>query len=65
VPWSLFWERNLFVDAFPALRTVLQNNFLRGAVSGLGVINVGAAFVELASLMMNRQQGGRSAEAEA
>ena len=48
LPWSAFWEHNYFVYAWPALRPVLINLFLRGAVSGLGVVNLFAGFAELA-----------------
>lgn len=47
LPWSAFWERNYFVYAWPSLRPVLTNHFLRGAVSGLGVVNLLAGFAEL------------------
>ena len=48
LPWSTFWERNYFVYAWPALRPALTNHFLRGAVSGLGLVNLFAGFAELA-----------------
>jgi len=47
VPWSTFWDRNYFVYAWPALRPVLTNDFVRGAVSGLGLVNLFAGFLEL------------------
>ncbi|MCX6553321.1 MAG: hypothetical protein NTY02_20335 [Acidobacteria bacterium] len=50
VPWSTFWEHNYFVQLWPVLDGVLRNNLVRGAVSGLGVINLGAAMAELAGL---------------
>ena len=50
VPWSPFWDRNYFLDLWPALSTVTRNNLVRGAVSGLGVINLWAAMSELAAL---------------
>ena len=40
VPWSEFWELNYFLYQYPALAFLLKNPYLRGAVSGLGVINV-------------------------
>ena len=40
VPWSPFWERNYFLTAFPSLLEIVRNNYLRGAVSGLGVVNL-------------------------
>ena len=48
VPWSTFWERNYFVDWSPVIEAVLTGNYLRGAISGLGVVNIGAALAELA-----------------
>ena len=46
--WPAFWEHNYFAMAWPPLRTILSNNFLRGAVSGLGVVNLIAGFADLA-----------------
>ncbi len=43
VPWSAFWERNYFLERYPVLIPFLLNPYLRGAVSGLGVIDVGIA----------------------
>ena len=50
VPWSPYWERNYFVQVLPALEIVASNNLVRGAVSGLGVINLWAAMSELSGL---------------
>ena len=59
IPWSAFWDRNYFVESVPALGALLTNNFVRGAVSGLGVVNLLAAFGELADLF-----GGRGTRRE-
>jgi hypothetical protein len=40
VPWSEAWEMNYFLFQYPVLGFVLKNAFFRGAVSGLGVMNV-------------------------
>jgi hypothetical protein len=40
VPWSAVWERNFFLDAYPALRPILLAPAVRGAVAGLGIANV-------------------------
>ena len=50
VPWSPFWDRNYFLDLWPALAVLTRSNLVRGAVSGLGVINLWAALSELAAL---------------
>lgn len=46
-PWSAFWDRNYFNEAWPWLRLVATNNFFRGAVSGVGAVCVVASLVEL------------------
>lgn len=57
VPWSAFWERNYFADAWPALRPFLTNNFVRGGVTGLGLVNLVAGFAELAFVFAARPSG--------
>ena len=54
VPWSAFWDRNYFAQVAPPLRALITNNFFRGAVSGLGVINVLAGLAELVSMVLAR-----------
>ena len=43
LPWSHFWERNYFLERFPDLIPLLLNPFLRGAISGLGLLDMGIA----------------------
>ena len=50
IPWSAFWDRNYFVDVAPFLGAVLKSNYTRGAVTGLGLLNVWSALGELADL---------------
>jgi len=40
LPWSEFWERNYYLYQYPMLGLFLKNPYLRGAVSGLGLMNV-------------------------
>ena len=56
IPWSTFWDRNYFAEAVPLLRDTLTNNYVRGAVSGLGLVNVLAALGELADLFLTRRR---------
>ena len=60
VPWSTYWERNYFADVIPLLHLITTNDFFRGAISGLGVVNLVAALSELRSLLAARRV--RSAE---
>ena len=56
LPWSGFWDRNYFGSAWPGLRPILTNNFVRGAVTGLGVVNLFAGLVDLAMLFGTRER---------
>jgi hypothetical protein len=56
VPWSPFWERNYFVYALPILDEIIRNNYVRGGVSGLGVVNLLMGFSELASVLTARRR---------
>jgi hypothetical protein len=46
--------------SYPAARSWLQNDFVRGAVSGIGVITALAGLAEIASLLAGRRpaEGG-------
>ena len=55
VPWSEFWDRNYFVQGLPLLHALLINNFFRGAISGIGLINVGAAVAEMHAFFTERR----------
>ena len=55
VPWSGYWERNYFAGFLPVLHGIITNYFFRGAVSGLGLVNLVAAIVELRSLLAGRR----------
>jgi hypothetical protein len=54
LPWSAFWERNYFAEAFPPLQAFVTNNFVRGAVTGLGLVNLFAGFADLALVFIAR-----------
>ena len=56
VPWSPFWERNYFLMELPVLDQIVRNNYVRGAVSGLGVVNLLMGFNELASVLLARRR---------
>jgi hypothetical protein len=56
LPWSTFWERNYFTQLVPGLAATIANPFVRGAVSGLGVVNLIAGIAELLSLFSSRRR---------
>lgn len=54
LPWSAFWDSNYFVLTWPAIRPLLTNNFVRGAVTGLGAVNVFAGVADLVLVFSSR-----------
>ena len=55
VPWSVYWDRNYFAESLPLMHGLVTNNFVRGAVTGLGLVNLAIALVELLSLVAARR----------
>lgn len=45
-PWSDFWKPNLLADFSPEWGLFWMNRYFRGAVSGIGLINVYFSVVE-------------------
>lgn len=39
-PWTSLWDSNWLLQPHPATRDILLSTFTRGAVSGLGLINI-------------------------
>ena len=54
-PWSEFWDRNYFAQGLPLIHALMINNFVRGAVSGLGIVNMLAYVAELHSFFAERR----------
>ena len=62
IPWSAFWDRNYFLEWSVALGTVLTSNYTRGAITGLGLINVWAALGELGDLFGSRRSDDQQSD---
>jgi len=54
LPWSGFWERNYFAQIWPTVDALVANPFIRGAVSGLGFVNLFAGAAELVPVFAER-----------
>lgn len=52
--WPALWDHNYFGDTWPVLQPILTNNFVRGAVTGLGLVNLIAGFAELTNVFTAR-----------
>ena len=46
-PWSSLWDRNYFFSLAPQWGTIFSSSYLRGAVSGVGVVNLWVAGSEV------------------
>jgi hypothetical protein len=40
-PWRQVWTNNSLLIDYPALQRILLNYFLRGIVTGLGIVDLG------------------------
>lgn len=61
LPWSVLWDRNWWVFGFPFFRPILMNNYLRGAVSGLGLITFWVGLSLAADLLSSEPDGNAAA----
>jgi hypothetical protein len=64
VPWSALWEHNILLGYSFTLRGLLLNNFVRGAVSGLGGVDVLLGVSELGRLWKSFKLVNRSTTTE-
>jgi hypothetical protein len=55
-PWTSLWENHPALATSLTLREVLLSPWFRGAVSGLGLVNLAAAVLDLTHLLFKRHQ---------
>lgn len=53
-PWTTLWERNFFAAAVPALGDWMANEFVRGGVTGVGVVTAIAGLRDLTGAFLAR-----------
>lgn len=49
-PWTQYWHANYFAALLPGWQRYWDNDYLRGAVSGLGALNLYIALMEILQL---------------
>ncbi len=59
VPWSVIWERNYFLSAYPGLSEIILHPSFRGAVSGLGFANI---YIGLGEVLGRRTSPAETSE---
>jgi hypothetical protein len=61
-PWSLLWDHNFLLSFSPSLRAFALNNFVRGAVSGLGFVDCMLGLSELFRFAKSLRMFNRTSE---
>jgi hypothetical protein len=54
-PWTGFWVRNYFAQSWPWLGSIMFDPYVRGAVTGIGVITAIGGFRELVGAFLARR----------
>jgi hypothetical protein len=53
-PWSTPWDRNYFAFYVPSLGDLMSNEYVRGAVTGIGVVTIISGLRELTGAFLGR-----------
>ena len=59
-PWTLFWDRNYFAYAIPWVGMWMSNAFVRGAVTGVGLVTSVAGLRDLSGVILARSAASES-----
>lgn len=61
-PWTVLWDRNYFAESLPWLAHWMTNGFVKGGVTGVGVVTTIAGLRELANSFLGQStpQAGHS-----
>jgi len=54
-PWMQLWHRNAFAASMPWLAGLMANAFVRGGVTGIGLVTLGAGIRDLAEMFLAGQ----------
>jgi hypothetical protein len=60
-PWTPLWEANWLLQLWPAARSLVLSGFTRGAVSGLGLVNLVLALRDVHARLTGAPWGGTDA----
>jgi hypothetical protein len=50
LPWTPSWENNYILYLYPHFRALVSNPFFKGAVLGLGIVNILIGFHEVGQI---------------
>ena len=54
-PWTVLWHRNFFAGQLPWLGDWMRNGYIRGAVTGVGLVTTVVGLRDLAGAFLHRQ----------
>ncbi len=57
LPWLGIWENNYLIYLYPKLGLLVANPFFKGAVLGLGLVNILIGIHEIASFRTHGRDG--------
>ena len=60
VPWTHLWTMNPLLQSEPSLMLLATNPFLRGFVSGFGVVHILIGVKDILRLTAQRRAAGRA-----
>jgi hypothetical protein len=55
-PWTSWWDHNYLLQPYPGVRAFVLSPFVRGLVSGLGLVNIGLAVLEVHQTLAARRE---------
>lgn len=55
VPWSRFWVMNPLLHYSPPIAALTDNNYVRGLVSGFGLVHLVVGLVDLSWVIGSRK----------
>jgi hypothetical protein len=53
-PWVSTWDWNYLQDLFPSLEIIWDNPYFQGALTGLGLVNIYVACLEVVRLLRKK-----------
>ena len=59
-PWTQFWHQNYFAFMVPWVGVWMSNAFVRGAVTGVGIVTAIAGLRDLSGVILARSAASES-----
>lgn len=56
IPWIPLWTNNYFVLHYAWVSVIIQNDYFRGAISGVGLADIWLAYEELMRLLHSAEK---------